>query len=83
MLLGGFAVLALLLAGVGVYGVIAYAVGRRTREIGIRLALGAASREIRRTVILPSIGLAAVGVAARLRWAPGSSGAHSRSSCTR
>ena len=63
MLLGGFAVLALLLAGVGVYGVIAYAVGRRTREIGIRLALGAASREIRRTVILPSIGLAAVGVA--------------------
>ena len=63
MLLGGFAVLALLLAGIGVYGVIAYAVGQRTREIGIRMALGAAGREIRRAVILPAVGLAALGVA--------------------
>ena len=63
MLLGGFAALALLLAGVGVYGVIAYAVGQRTREIGIRMALGAAGREIRRAVILPAVGLAALGVA--------------------
>jgi putative ABC transport system permease protein len=63
ILLGGFAVLALLLAAVGVYGVIAYAVGQRSREIGIRMALGAASREIRRTIIRPAVGLAAIGVA--------------------
>jgi putative ABC transport system permease protein len=64
MLLGGFAVLAVLLAAVGVYGIIAYAVGQRTHEIGIRMALGAASREIRWAVIRPAVGLAALGVTA-------------------
>ncbi len=46
MLLGGFALIALVLAGAGVYGTVRYTVGRRTREMGIRLALGATPREV-------------------------------------
>jgi putative ABC transport system permease protein len=62
LLLVGFAALALSLAAIGVYGVIAYAVGRRRREIGIRIALGAGNFDIRRTVVGPGLGLAAAGV---------------------
>jgi len=61
-LLGIFAVLALLLAAVGIYGVMSYMVGLRTSEIGIRIALGAQQREIWRLIVGTGAGLAFVGV---------------------
>ena len=63
-LMGGFAIIALLLAAVGTYGVMSVAVEQRVREIGIRLALGAQRRDIRRLVLRPGIVLAACGVSA-------------------
>lgn len=63
-LVTGFAVAALVLAGLGIYGVMAYSVGRRTAEIGIRLALGARPASIVRMVVFEGMRLVALGMAA-------------------
>jgi ABC-type antimicrobial peptide transport system permease subunit len=65
-LLVAFAVMAMLLAGVGVYGVMAYSVGQRTQEIGVRLAMGATNGMVFRMVIGQAFKLAVVGVAVGL-----------------
>jgi putative ABC transport system permease protein len=62
ILLGVAAGTALLLAAVGLYGVVSYAVSRRTREIGMRIALGAQPGQVARTVVGESLGLATAGL---------------------
>jgi predicted permease len=62
-LLGVFAGMALVLASVGIYGVLSYIVGQRTREIGIRIAMGARRRNVLRWVIAEGMRMAVVGVA--------------------
>jgi ABC-type antimicrobial peptide transport system permease subunit len=60
---GSLGVLGLLLVGLGVYGVTAFSVARRTREIGIRVALGAGRRDVLRMVFGQGLRLAGLGVA--------------------
>jgi ABC-type antimicrobial peptide transport system permease subunit len=62
MLLAAFGAVSLLMAALGIYGVISYAVGQRTREFGIRLALGARPTDLRRHVVRGGARLAALGL---------------------
>jgi ABC-type antimicrobial peptide transport system permease subunit len=65
-----FGILALIIAAVGLYGVMAYGVEQRRREIGLRLALGAPPTSLLRSVVREGVGLAAIGaiIGAVLAW---------------
>ena len=63
VLLGTFATVALILAGIGIYGVISYNVAQRTREMGIRAALGATERSLLRLILDRGVRLTLIGLA--------------------
>jgi putative ABC transport system permease protein len=63
MLVGIFAILAVVLAAVGIYGVMSYSVSQRTQEIGVRMALGAQAANVRSMILMQTIKLTALGVA--------------------
>jgi predicted permease len=62
LMLGGFAAFALILASLGIYGLISYSVNQRTQEIGIRMALGASARDVRTRIVVQTLRLAAIGM---------------------
>ncbi len=62
VLLSTFALLALLIASIGIYGVLAYSVSQRTQEIGVRMALGATPQIVLRATLLEGIKVAAIGM---------------------
>jgi predicted permease len=66
LLVGIFAQIALLLAALGLYGVVSYSVSQQSREIGIRMALGATGADIQRRIILRTLALAGSGIAVGL-----------------
>jgi len=72
-LLGGFAAFALVLASLGIYGVVSYSVSQRTQEIGIRMALGASAGNVQGGILVRTLGLAVIGISAGLMasWALG------------
>jgi predicted permease len=63
LLLGSFAVFALVLASLGIYALISYSVNQRTQEIGIRMAMGATARHVQRQIVGQTLGLTAMGLA--------------------
>lgn len=73
MVAGTLGLTGLLLAAIGLYGIIAYSVGRRSREIGVRMALGASAGRVQWMVVREGLGLAVTGVAIGLVMAAGAS----------